>query len=130
MLCGSTGIKDRIFRDRESTFRYESDDCIVRKYRLSRPLIAKWMNFSCTTVGTLYQLTIGTNFCLKWTGSSVTWLQMNKQWYSWQSKFIHVPTRNAHKDRLWKYLHLIYYENLYWETTTPIVLFCTDMTPC
>ena len=31
--------RDRIFRDRENPLDYESDDCIVRKYRLSRPLI-------------------------------------------------------------------------------------------
>ena len=38
-----TGLRQRdsLFRDRESPVDYELDDCIVRKFRLSRPLIAK-----------------------------------------------------------------------------------------
>ena len=38
--------RDSIFREREMPFDYESHDCIVQKYRLSRPLIAEWMNFA------------------------------------------------------------------------------------
>ena len=66
MFCGSTDIEYSIFRDRESHFDYELDDCIVRKYRLSRPLkMNELCSFHVLQWGTLYQLTIGTKNLFK-----------------------------------------------------------------
>ena len=66
MFSGSTDIENSIFRDKKSPFDYESDGCIVRKYRLSRPLkMNELCSFHVLQWGTLYQLTIGTKNLFK-----------------------------------------------------------------
>ena len=83
MFSGSTDIENSIFRDKKSPFDYESDDRIVRKYRLSRPLIAKWMNFAPFYVPqgtcTLYQLIIGTK---KFIQNGTGLIQLGHKWIS------------------------------------------------
>ena len=66
--------RDSIFREREMPFDYESHDCIVQKYRLSRPLIAEWMNFALFIlfVCLVFYVPLG-NFSLRWRRYHCRW---------------------------------------------------------